>query len=61
MPTVNVQFSDASKTKIVSAFCGPQDPEFYPNQGEIDSDDARYVSFIAEIRDAGLPIFPVVS
>lgn len=46
-----VQFSEDNK-EIVSVFAGihpgvaPQDPEVYPNQGEVDEDDPRYVAFM---------------
>jgi hypothetical protein len=41
-----VQFSDSTETTVVSVFAGAQDPEVYPNQGEIDVTDARYVAFV---------------
>ncbi len=46
MTTINVQFSDATETKIVSVFCCPQDLVAYPNQGQIDDADPRYQAFI---------------
>lgn len=46
MTTVYVQFSDATKTNVISVFGCPQDPSVWPNQGEIDSADARYQAFI---------------
>jgi hypothetical protein len=42
MTTVYVEFSDASKTTIQVVFAGPQDPEVWPNQGEIDTGDPLY-------------------
>lgn len=43
--TFYVQFADASKEKIVSVFCGPQDPQFHSNLGEVEGDDPRYTAF----------------
>lgn len=45
MTTINVQFSDATETTIVSYFAGPQDPAVFPNQGTVSQDDARYKTF----------------
>ncbi len=42
-----VQFSDSSEAEVVSVFLNPQDKTIYPNQGEIDEDDERYIKFIA--------------
>ena len=41
-----VQFTDSNKTAIVSVFACPQDPDLYPNQGEVDETDARYLAFM---------------
>lgn len=41
-----VQFSDDTHTRIVSVFANAQDPEIYPNQGEVEEDDPRYQAFI---------------
>lgn len=46
MSTVFVQFSDATQTALVSVFGGPQDLDAFPNQGEIDVDDPRYLEFV---------------
>lgn len=43
--TLFVQFADSTKKSIVSVFGCPQDAEAFPNQGEIPSDDARYVAW----------------
>lgn len=40
-----VQFSDETKTKIISVFGGRQDEAVWPNQGEVDEDDPRYLGF----------------
>jgi hypothetical protein len=45
MTIAYVQFSDETHTKIVSVFGGPQDPEVYPNQAEIEDTDQRYLDF----------------
>lgn len=41
----HVQFNDGTKTVIVASFGCPQDPEVFPNQGEVDNDDPRYLAF----------------
>ena len=41
-----VQFSDDTHTIIVSVFGNAQDPEIYPNQGEVEEDDPRYLAYI---------------
>jgi hypothetical protein len=46
-----VQFSDATKTTIVSIFDCAQDPLIYPNQDEITAGDARYVSYFAALPE----------
>jgi len=42
---MNVQFSDSGMTVVVSYFGGPQDPDEFPNQAEIQPDDPRWASF----------------
>jgi hypothetical protein len=42
MNTLNVQFSDATETTIVSYFGSPQDPVAWPNQGAVDASDERW-------------------
>ena len=46
MATIHVQFADASKSKVVSVFAGPQDPDYFANLGEVADDDPRYLAFI---------------
>ncbi len=41
-----VQFTDNTEAKLLSVFGSPQDPVFYPNQGEIPEDDIRYLRFM---------------
>lgn len=45
MPSINVQFSDGTKTTIVSYFGSAQDSDIYPNLGAIDSSDLRWKSY----------------
>lgn len=42
-----VSFSDDTEAKIVASFSCPQDPEVWPNQGTVDSDDERWTSYAA--------------
>jgi hypothetical protein len=51
MTTVYVQFSDATEGEILSCFAGPQDAEAFLNQGSVDVDDERYVSFYEKAPD----------
>lgn len=44
--SIDVQFSDATQTKIIASFGCPQDPDIYPNQATLDSEDARYQAFV---------------
>lgn len=46
MNTVFVQYADSSQREVVSVFGCQQDPDIYPNQGEVDDDDPRYLAFI---------------
>jgi len=48
---IYVQFTDSSKTKVTSVFSCPQDPESYPNQGELNENDDRYRAFYV-----GMPV-----
>jgi hypothetical protein len=48
---VFVQFADDAQARVVAEFSGPQDPEFYPHQAQLDANDARYMAFIALIGD----------
>lgn len=42
-----VQFSNDQKTEVVAIFANEQpDKEIYPNQGEIEDDDPRYLTFV---------------
>lgn len=41
-----VQFDSSEESKIIAAFCGPQDPDCYPNQGQVEDADQRYMDYI---------------
>ena len=41
-----VQFASPAEETVVAVFAGPQDPDVYPNQGEVEDDDPRYLAFI---------------
>lgn len=41
-----VQFSDSTQTKIISWFGSPQDPDVWPNQGQVEEDDPRYIEYL---------------
>lgn len=56
MTTIHVQFSDSSKTKIISAFGSPQDDEAWPNQGEVEDTDQRYVDFVTSLSPSAAEI-----
>jgi hypothetical protein len=44
---IYVAFQDASEERVTSIFDCPQDPEVWPNQGIVESDDPRYLNFPA--------------
>lgn len=62
MQTVYVQWTDATKTGILSVFSCPQDAGEYPNQDAIPSDDSRYTAWYAELpammKLSGGPVAP---
>lgn len=41
-----VQFSDSSKSKIISTFASPQDEGVYDNYGEVEDTDERYLAYL---------------
>lgn len=51
MNKLSVQFADSSEQVVVSVFAGAQNPNEYPNQGEVADDDPRYLEFIAPKAD----------
>lgn len=59
MTTIYVQFSDDTETLIVSIFGGPQDPEYWPNQGQVEASDPRYKVFYDALPDCVKEYWPV--
>lgn len=55
MTTVIVTFQDATEAVVTGYYASPQDPDLYPNLGEIEDDDPRYLSYAnPEMTDEGL-------
>lgn len=54
-----VQFSDATETVIVSFFACPQDPKVWPNQGSIETNDARWKTYYDSQPTNFQHVFPV--
>jgi len=55
---IYIQYSDSTEATIISYFGAPQDPDKYPNQGVIETSDARWATFynsLPEFARAGLP------
>lgn len=46
---VHVQFADSNEEVIIASFGCEQDPNVYPNLGEVEGDDPRYVAFEATL------------
>lgn len=44
---VFVQFADENKTEVVGFCANPQPLEVWPFQGEVKTDDPRYLTFIS--------------
>lgn len=51
-----VQFSDSSQTTVISVFAEPQDPEYWPNQGQVSVDDQRYSDYVARSTPSPLTL-----
>lgn len=49
--TMFVQFRDEHELEIVSVFCGAQNVDDYPNQGEIEVDDERLKKYLDDNKD----------
>ena len=47
MSKVIVMFEDESQAKVVGFFGSPQNPDDYPNMGEVEEDDQRYLDYLA--------------
>ncbi|WP_432321870.1 hypothetical protein [Yersinia enterocolitica] len=45
-----VQFSDSKKIEIIAYLAGPQDPEDFPHQGELEADDPRWAIFYDKVH-----------
>ncbi|VWB98605.1 hypothetical protein [Burkholderia lata] len=58
MSAIFVQFSDESETAISSVFGCKQNPDFYPNQGEVDANDDRYAAYVKSIPDCQKQALP---
>lgn len=43
--TIYVQYEDDTEKTIIAVYGCAQDPDFYPHQGEIPSEDPRYVTY----------------
>lgn len=56
MATVIVTFKDSTEAVVTGYYAAPQDPDLYPNLGEIEEDDQRYLDFLARQNP---PIDPV--
>lgn len=52
-----VQFKDSTNEEIIAYFGGAQDPEYYPNQGEVEADDPKWAVFYNKVHmwGDGLP------
>ncbi|MGP2543358.1 hypothetical protein [Yersinia sp. 2541 StPb PI] len=53
-----VQFSNSKKIEIIAYLAEPQDPENYPNQGEVEADDPVWAVFYDRVHMwmDGLPV-----
>jgi hypothetical protein len=45
MTVIYVQFTDVTEQVIQTCFTGPQDPAQWPNQGTVETSDARWKVF----------------
>ncbi|MDN0109044.1 hypothetical protein [Yersinia mollaretii] len=45
-----VQFFNVKKTEIIAYLAGPQDPEDFPHQGEIETDDPKWAIFYDKVH-----------
>lgn len=56
MTIIHVQFSDAKEDVVIASFSCHQDDSLYTNQGQIQSDDPRYIAFVDQLRLSGAKI-----
>ncbi|MCT9017166.1 hypothetical protein N6G05_26805 [Cupriavidus gilardii] len=57
MTTIYVQFADETEEVIVSYFGIPQDPDYWKNQGTVESSDPRWKAYyesMASLREMGV-------
>jgi hypothetical protein len=45
MSTINVEYSDGTETTVTGFFGSTQDPEVFPNQGTLETSDARWKTY----------------
>ncbi|MET3650311.1 hypothetical protein [Dyella japonica] len=53
-----VQFSDLSKETIITFFAGQQESAVYPNLGEVDASDCRWIAFFNELPEGTQALLP---
>lgn len=46
---INVQFADETEQTIISFFSVVQNPQTFPNQGQVEADDPRWAEFYHSI------------
>lgn len=61
MSEINVSFSDATEATITSYFACPQDPGVWPNQGVMQSSDARWKTFYETLPANAAQFLPAPS
>lgn len=45
-----VQFKDPTEEEIIAYLAEPQDPEYFPHQGEIEADDPMWAIFYDKVH-----------
>jgi hypothetical protein len=53
-----VQFSDSTQKTVIACFANAQDPEIFPNQGELAVSDQRYVSYYQSLSQVAQGFLP---
>ncbi len=59
VPDINVQFSDAEETTIISYFGAPKNSEWYANLGVASSADARWLAYYNGLSEKDRVSLPV--